>query len=128
MLNIKSFYSFNTRAPSILGASYKNLKLVSIMDFNTVSAFSNVINQHANIYPHLPNGTPDNPEVYTYYLFKNESNQSVVMADVWIDSATIEEQGSQKLVIEIQNINNSDINRVRTILTTMGIPFLSRVE
>lgn len=126
-LNVKNQYSFSTRAPGILGASYKNLKLVSIMTYDLANSLINVQAYHANVYPALPQGTQDNPESYTYFLFKTEQNTNVVMADVWIDEQTLSEQGSQTLIIEIPNITNTEIFRVSNILNTMGIAFNSKV-
>lgn len=126
-LNVKNHYSFSTRAPGILGGSFKNLKLVSIMTYDLANTQLNVQAYHANIYPVLPQGTQDNPEAYTYFLFKTEDNRNVVMADVWIDEQTLVEQGSQTFIIEIPNITNTEMFRVSNILSTMGIVFNSKV-
>jgi hypothetical protein len=127
MLSINSYYSFNTKVPGILGESFNNLKLVSVMTYELASNYINVVSMHANIYPALPQGIPDNPESYTYYLFKTESNTNVVLADVWIDDNTITEKGSQSMVVEIPRVTNSDIVRLNTVLRTMGFNYTSRV-
>lgn len=126
-LNVKSHYSFTTRAPGILGASFKNLRLVSAMSYELAKTFTNVNSAHANIYPYLPQGTQNNPESYTYFLFKNEDNTTIILADVWIDEQTIEELGSQTLVVELPRISNTDVDRIKSILTTMGVTFSSKI-
>lgn len=126
-LSINSYYSFSTRAPGILGASFSNLKLASIMTFDLANKFINVMSMHANIYPVLPSGISDNPESYTYYLFKTESNGDMVLADVWIDSNTLDEKGSQSLVIEIPKVTNTDIIRINNTLNMMGYIHTSRI-
>lgn len=126
-LSVKNHYSFSTRAPGILGETYKNLKLVSIMTYELANTQINVQAYHANIYPALPNGTQDNPESYTYFLFKTEDNTSVVMADVWIDEQTLVEQGSQSMIVEIPNVNNTEIYRITQVLQTMGVVFTSKI-
>lgn len=97
------------------------------MTYDLANTQLNVQAYHANIYPVLPQGTQDNPEAYTYFLFKTEDNRNVVMADVWIDEQTLVEQGSQTFIIEIPNITNTEMFRVSNILSTMGIVFNSKV-
>lgn len=126
-LTINSYYSFSTRAPGILGSSFSNLKLASIMTFDLANKFINVMSMHANIYPVLPEGISDNPESYTYYLFKTESNGELILADVWIDQNTVIEKGSQSLVIEIPRVTNTDIIRINNTLNMMGYSHSSKI-
>lgn len=126
-LNVRSYYSFSTRAPGILGASFKNLKLISAMSFELANSYLNVQAYHVNIFPHLPSGTQENPETYQYFLFKNENNENVLLADVWIDETTVTEQGSQTLVVTLPRISNTDVERIKVIFKTMGVDFTSKI-
>ena len=125
-LTINSYYSFLTRAPGILGATYSNMRLVSVMTYDLARNFIDINAMHANIYPTLPSGFPDNPQGYTYYMFKTENGENAVFADIWIDTGSITEKSSQSIMVEINKISNSDITRIQTTLTSMGYVFSIR--
>lgn len=118
--NLKSVYSFNTLAPSVLGASFKNAKVLGIIDYDIAATIINVELMHRSIYPLLPQGTPDRPHSYTYLLLLTESNVKTVVAYEWIDPASIELVESVNIVVTIPNVKASDANVIRDSLTLCG--------
>lgn len=120
MLNLLTTYSFETRAPAILGAKIKNAKLVSILDYNTAVKTYNVNSQHANIYRHLPIGTVRNPEKYTYYVFETVNNERKCFADAWINLDSVEIVQADTTLVTVYNTNSEDRERLRNLLLSGG--------
>lgn len=120
---LKSNYSFNTHAPSILGTSVRNAKLIAILDYEVAASFTTPNTSHANIFPHLPAGTPNNPQKYTYLLFQMESGDKVVYANVWIDEQTLRETTTSTITVVIENAVSGDEVKIRNLLSLSGYKF-----
>ncbi len=120
MLQLLTTYSFETRAPAILGAKIKNAKLVSILDYSTAVKTYSVNSQHANIYRHLPMGTVRDPSKYTYYVFETVNGERKCFADVWINDTSVTVVTADTLVVTVYNTNNDDRERLRTLLLSAG--------
>ncbi|EKD89680.1 MAG: hypothetical protein ACD_33C00008G0006 [uncultured bacterium] len=121
-LTINKYYNFTTYAPSILGTSYNNAKLVSILDYDTALKFGNIELLHKQIYPYLPSNTPSDLTKYTYYLFKTE-NGNVILADYWLIDTSIQETGGINATINLYNIDSNKVSIIRDQLKLLGINF-----
>lgn len=120
---LKAKYSFNTHAPAILGTSIRNATLTAILDYDVASGFTTPNTSHANIYPHLPAGTPNNPQKYTYLLFQLENGSKIVYANVWIDEATIRESTTSSITVVVENAVGGDEIKIRDMLALSGYKF-----
>lgn len=121
-LTINNHYNFSVYANSILGTSYKNARLVSILDYNTAMKFANIVLQHNRVYPYLPANTLEDSTKYTYYLFQ-VGDKTVVLADVWIVNDSIEMSTGTDYTIKLINISSSRLAVVRDQLRLLGISF-----
>lgn len=119
-LLIGKTYSFNTVAPSILGAVIKNAKLLATMDHDTASTYENIALKYRTIYPLLPNGTPDNPDSSIYYRFLSESGEKIIVADVWIQELTIEVVNHINFQVTFTEASIQDISRVKDAINALG--------
>lgn len=122
-LLINNHYDFSVYANSILGASYTNARLVSILDYHTAMKFENVVLLHRQIYPYLPAGTSEDQTRYTYYLFK-VNGRDVVLADVWIVTGSIVSSSGSSYTLKLMNVSSGQLAIVRDQLRLMGISFL----
>lgn len=122
-LMINNHYDFSVYANSILGASYTNARLVSILDYHTAMKFENVVLLHRQIYPYLPAGTSEDQTCYTYYLFK-VNGRDVVLADVWIVTGSIVSSSGSSYTLKLMNVSSGQLAIVRDQLRLMGISFL----
>lgn len=122
-LLINNHYDFSVYANSILGASYSNARLVSILDYHTAMKFENVILLHRQVFPYLPEGTSEDQTRYTYYLFKI-NGRDVVLADVWIVTGSIVSSSGSTYNLKLLNITSGQLSIVRDQLRLMGISFL----
>lgn len=118
---IGGVYSFDTYAPALLGASFKRVRLSSIMDYEDAQQKVSVDAKHTAVYSLLPVGTPKDPSKLTYLAFTAESAiAKIIMAVSWIDPDTVEKITSQRLIAQIENISQADIARVRESLVLLG--------
>lgn len=117
---INKTFTFNTRAPTILGATFKRCKVLGIIDYILASSFINPETQHYNVYPHLPAGTPNDPKKYTYLLIQTEQGDKTVLAKEWIDLSSVTLVTSTTLTITITNAANGDADNIREALLLLG--------
>ncbi len=119
-LTLGTTYTFNTLAPSILGAIIQNAKLVSMMDYESAKHYDTVDLKYRAIYPLLPVGTPDQPEHTVYYRFISESGEPIVIAESWIDQSSLESVDFVNIQVLIQQTNLSEVTRLRNALNALG--------
>ena len=117
---LKKIYNFNTLPVSLLGAVIKNAKLLAILDYEMALKYDNVALKYRQIYPALPQGTPDQPELCTYFLFKSESGEDVIFADQWIDMSTVEVVDHVNIQVVFTEASIQDISRIRDLLSAAG--------
>lgn len=117
---IGNSYTFDTAAPAVLGTQIKNAKLLSVLDYETARMFDNIDIKFRTIFPLLPVGTPDTIELSTYYLFKAESGEKIVIADIWINKSTVVEVGFIQFQVSFTKASLADIDKVRNNLVSLG--------
>jgi hypothetical protein len=117
---LNKVYSFVTRAPSLLGASIINAKLVGIMIAETARKTHNVDMQYRKIFPLLPPNTPDDIESCVFYEFIGQSGDRVIYADQWIDMTSVEIVDHIRIVTTVVNASLNDVGRIRDVLNAMG--------
>lgn len=121
-LTINNHYNFSVYANSILGTTYRNARLVSILDYKTALKFSNIVLQHNRVYPYLPANTLEDATKYTYYKFE-VGGKEVVLADVWIDPTSIEVSSGTDHTLKLFNVSGTTLATVRDQLRLLGISF-----
>ncbi len=117
---LKNIYDFNTLAPSVLGATFRNAKVLGIVDYDIASSFINVELMQRSIYPLLPAGTPDTPKQYSFLLLQTESGEKTVVAYEWIDPASIRLVDSVTITVTLPNVKSSDSVLIRDSLALVG--------
>lgn len=124
MLNatINNHYDFLVYANSILGVSYQNARLVSILDYQTALKFENVVLMNRQVFPYLPEGTLEDLTRYTYYLFK-VGETSVILADVWIVADSLVLSTGSSHTLTLMNVSTGQLSIVRNQLRLLGISF-----
>lgn len=122
MLNVSlgKTYTFNTKAPGLLGATIRNAKLIGVVDYNTALTYDNIDLKFRTIYPVLPAGTPDDPRSCAYYHFQSESGEKIVLAEVWIEELTLEVVEHINFAVTVTDASLQDMTRVRDALLALG--------
>jgi hypothetical protein len=122
---IGSTYTFNTLAPTVLDSVMRNVKIMSIMDYDLANSYINVDIVQKSIYPLLPSGTPSNPKDYIYILFLTEAKIKTVLALDWIDVNSIQEVTTVTINIRVDKAAIEDIPKIRDTLKLMGFSNLT---
>lgn len=122
LFDLNKTYTFNTLAPSILGASVKNAKLISIVDYDSVIKHNNFVdNTYANILSVLPIGTPTDPKASIYYVFKTEANTELALSQYWVDIESIQVVDFINFKVTITDASMGDMQTVRNLLLSAEI-------
>lgn len=120
LFEIHKTYTFNTLAPSVLGVTIKNAKLLSILDYDTALQYENVELKYRQVFPLLPNGTVDDAKSTVYYLFLAENGEKVIIAESWVDELNITLIEHINLLVSLPNVSLNDITSIRDVLNSMG--------
>lgn len=121
LFQLSKTYNFDTMAPSEFGATIKNAKLLSVLDYTEARKQSDIDTVYRNVLPLLPPGTPNHVSSTVYYKFVGENNSTFLMAEEWVDSTSIVEVNSISVVVDIPNLDVSDIPVIRDSLNAVGV-------
>ena len=121
MYNLGVTYSFNTRSPVFLGARIERAKLKSIVDADIARKFAPIDQMHAQVYPSLPSGTPNNPEATEYLIFEALNKSTIVFAKSWIEESSLQAVEYVSIHVTIPRANITDIELVRRVLSAANI-------
>ncbi len=116
-------YNFATYAPTILGDSYNNMEVMSIMGLDDAMKEDNIFQLHAQVFPHLPDGTPNVPNQYDYIKFRTSAGNTVILAYTWVVENSIQEVTSTTLRVTIFNADISDMAVIRDLLNGVGVTY-----
>ena len=119
-LQLGKVYTFNTTAPSLLGVTIRNAKLISTMGYSEAIGLENIDLKYRSIYPLLAEGTPDTPEACIYYRFASESGEKIILADQWIQESSIEVIEHIQFRVTFSDASLIDMTRVRDALNALG--------
>jgi len=111
---------YNSLAPAILGASFKKVTILAIVNYSVASSYINIESNHVNIYPYLPVGTVNDPKTYQYLLVKTQTGESTVLALSWINLTTVVKVTSQIIKITVNDVTVSDSVKIRDSLILLG--------
>lgn len=120
-LSVGTSYSFNTKAPSILGASVKNAKLSAIFDYVSARAFEDIDLKYRRVLPLLPAGTPDSVKSAIYYKFTSENGENFIMCNQWIDETSLVEVQYVNITVRFTMAQTTDVTAIRDALNSKGL-------
>lgn len=121
-LDIGKYYDFSLPNNAVLGSSFSNARLLSILSYDIAVKFSNVDSLHRQLSPGLPPGTPANYKNYSYYMFSYKG-ENLVVADAWITTGSIVETTSETRTITLTNVTASKLLVIRDQLNLLGVTF-----
>jgi hypothetical protein len=121
-LQIGNNYTFNTYAPSIIGAVVTKATLLAILSFDLAIKFDNVELKYQQILPALPPGAPLSASSVVYYMFQT-ANGPIVIADPWIDGTSLVGSPTKAFTINVTQASDADRSNVVAALTRLGVNF-----
>lgn len=113
-------YNFNTLAPAILGADFKRVTVLAILNYTVATNYINIESNHVNIYPYLPVGTVNDPKTYQYLLIRTQTGENTVLALPWINISTVVKVTSKVISITVNDANVDDSVKIRDSLILLG--------
>lgn len=120
LLEVGKTYNFETHVPTLLGAGYRGVTVVAIMDYYTAIKERDVTALHRTLFGSLPSGTPDDPAATNYVRMKLTTGDFVIMGYSWIKEDTIVMVESGSVKVEVFGTNPDDVTRIRDILALAG--------
>ena len=116
---IGSRYNFNTVSPTVLSASYKNMKVIAILTFRIAIKYADVVTINEQI-EKVEGISLLDPKDVRYILFENEYGEEVVLAEDWIDPNSVVKVDSITATIRIENITTEDLLVIENALRALG--------
>ena len=115
-------YSFDTLAPAILGSQIINATMLGEISYDIAVKLErgNLDLKYRQIYPALPQGTPDDPKKATYFIFKTENGETIILCDYWLNKSTIREISGVNINISFVNLNQESVEDIRQLLVASG--------
>lgn len=115
-------YSFDVYPSNILGTNFKNVKLLAILDCDSANGIIQTKPMHINVFPYLPQGTPNNPEQYNYLKILTASGAVTAIGIPWIKESTVTVVSYKKAIVEIEPVNLEDGPKIAAALIKNGFP------
>lgn len=99
-INIGQRFSFQVYPTSIIGTGFQDVRLEGHLRGSAVALYGiDIASMHANVYPTLPAGTPDDPYQYPWIRVQHRNGGYSVVGVPWIVPESIEiGQGSRRLL------------------------------
>lgn len=119
---INKYYDFEVVADSVLGSSYRNAKLVSIMDYRVAKKFGSVDYIHRQVRPYIESTVSKDINTYTFLLFRYK-DKDLVIAREWMRSITLIDTESSVLRLEIEGASIEMRKILEKHLNILGLTF-----
>ena len=113
--------SFQLYPSAILGTGFQNVKLLAILDMNTLPLLGyDPQALHANVYSTLPQGTPNDPSQYSYLKLLLQNGQTTVIGIPWIIDSSLQVSSTSSIQFTVNNVSPSDQNTILQALAAAG--------
>lgn len=116
--------SFETYASSILGDTFKSVKLLSIIDYDTARIYRDITNLAISVYPSLPVSTPKDYKKYNYAKVEHSNGDISCVALPWINSQTITYHTAVVATVKIKINDLGTVDTVRRLMASNNITLL----
>jgi hypothetical protein len=118
---LNSTITFDLYPAALLGNQINNVKVTAILDFATAQLYRNdLMALHQQVYPYLPQGTPNDPTQYWYIKVITPSGQPAVYGIPWIIDNTVQIYNGTSMQLTIDNVTPAQQNMIKKILSAAG--------
>lgn len=122
-LIIGETYEFSPVAPALM-PRYPSAVYEGTVGYAVASSMAPVAKTHASMIAYVPAGTPTSPLQLKYHLFR-VNDATVVMAQDWINTATLKRVTTGTVTVVISNATPADHQRIRSALSAAGLQVAS---
>lgn len=116
----KKVYTFTLYPSYVFDTDFKNITALGVVDYEIASKYADIYPLHAQVYPSLPNGTPNDPKAYNYLLLKTTAGNTLAIGIPWIKESTIVLVESRTIQVLVGGVSASDIQSIRNALVQNG--------
>lgn len=113
-------YSFDIHPRAYFDTDFNNVRVLGTVGSEIASKYADIYALHAQVYTTLPYGTPNDPTAFNYLLIRTSTGSTTIVGIPWIKENTITLIESRTMLVTIDNISASDINKVRNALVQNG--------
>ena len=111
-------YNFITIAPAILGASFTNMKAISIMTYKEALKKADITTTHKQVEKSLPQELRVTD--LTYILFEDMNGKELVMPLEYMVKDSLVQVTTLTILVELPDRNTEDIATLSLALTELG--------
>ena len=111
-------YNFITIAPAILGASFTNMKAISIMTYKEALKKADITTTHKQVEKSLPQELRVTD--LTYVLFEDMNGKELVMPLEYMVKDSLVPVTTLTILVELPDRNTEDIVTLSLALTELG--------
>jgi len=119
-IQLKSTVSFDLHAPQILGTRCENAKVLALLDADSARQYIDPIAMHAQVFPFLPDGTPDDFDGYNYLKLKLANGTTTAIGLAWIKDDSFVVASTQSMQFTIANVTPEGKNIIIAALSANG--------
>lgn len=113
-------YSFTTYPVGIIGANYDNVVALGTVNAEVARRTADIDALHAQVYPTLPVGTPNDPNAYNYLILKLPSGGTTILGIPWIREDTVVVKDTQTAQALIFGVSGEDLPKITNALVQSG--------
>lgn len=113
--------NFTTISPALLGGGWTNVKLLSIVDYDTARRFSDILGKHVGLSPYLPAGTPNDYRQYYYAKLQRADDSIHYLGVPWIVESSVEVVVETDILVRIKGKSHDDLLNIRQALMAIGL-------
>ena len=121
-IGLRDVVSFSLFENTTIGTTFTRVRLIGVVDYSTASQKIDPVALHEDIITNLPEGSVDDPTIYSYLKIELENGEQTFVGLPWIDTTTLEKVGSNKLTLTIDNVNVDDVPNILCLLYTSPSP------
>ena len=122
---IAHYYTFETKAPTFLGARHTEMKLVDILSFaSAIKRREDLATTNQKIIDNIPGAVNLNASDLEYLVFISPAGGELILAKQWLDTDTIidltELGGWHRVIYKLNSTNLDDIEIINNALKELG--------
>lgn len=95
------------------------------MDHEMAMQQADIYALHVNVFPYLPEGTPNDASQYDYMCVRMGNGEKTIIGMPWIKLDTVELIDSRTCVATIDDVSGADLERIRAALAQNGFDKIS---
>lgn len=114
-------FSFQVYPTAIIGNTFADVIMEGFISADIARAYNfDIYSMHANVYPTLPAGTPNDPTQYSYIMIRLANGERQIIGTPWIRQDTIAISTGGTFQLTFSNKTQLDLERALTALSANG--------